>query len=343
MKTHAFQPSPNRDTNPDLATGDEHAVAPTAPGAALLEIVASEQQEGQRLDRALTAAQPGMSRTRVQALIDAGQVTVNDRLAKASLVLEPGMRIRVAPAVAVERTQVAAADAPPLRIVYEDAQLLVIDKPAGVVVHPAPGHPTGTLVDSLLAHMPDLDAGEDTTRPGIVHRLDKDTSGLLVVARDSASHAALAAQMKAHETVKRYLALVEGTMTQAEGVIDAPIGRDPRHRQRMGLVRVASGGREARTRFRVLRSARGRTLLDVQLETGRTHQIRVHLAAVQHPVVGDLVYGRAQPPQPPRQFLHAAHLEFTHPLTGAWLRFEAPLPADLAAFVAEHFPADFLS
>ena len=227
-----------------------------------------------------------------------------------------------------------AADAIPLRILYEDDYLLVVDKPAGMVTHPAPGHSSGTLVNALLAHAPELADVGDRARPGIVHRLDKDTSGLLVVAKDPATHAALAQQMKDRAMVKRYLALVEGAMPTAEGVIDAPIGRDPRQRLRMGLLSVASGGREARTRFRMLEEHGGRSLLEVQLETGRTHQIRVHLAAVHHPVVGDPVYGRAQRPLPPRQFLHAAHLEFRHPATGEWLTFDAPLPDDLASFLA---------
>lgn len=295
---------------------------------------------GQRLDRML-AAQLAMSRTRAQALIDTGRVTVDERPAKASLVLEAGMRVAIAPAqpalaqASSPAVEPDAAPTPPLHIVYEDAHILVVDKPAGVVVHPAPGHSAGTLVDSLRAHVPDLDAGDDPTRPGIVHRLDKDTSGLLVVAKDPASHASLAEQMKERQTIKRYLALVEGNFSTAEGVVEAPIGRDPRNRQRMAIVRVGHGGREARTRFRVLQAARGRTLLEVQLETGRTHQIRVHLAAVHHPVVGDPVYGRPQPPLPPRQFLHAAHLEFSHPITGAWMTFDAPLPPDLATFLAQ--------
>ena len=296
---------------------------------------------GQRLDRALAALLPGLSRTRAQAAIEAGRVTVDGHLAKASLPLEAGMRIVMTPDVApargpAEDQAAEIARAPELDIVYEDAHILVLNKAAGVVVHPAPGHTDGTLVDALRAHVPGLDtAGEDTTRPGIVHRLDKDTSGLLVVAKDAASHAGLARQMKEHTTVKRYLALVEGQMPVPEGVIEAPIGRDPRYRQRMAIVRAGAGGREARTRFRVLRYAKGRSLLEMQLETGRTHQIRVHLAAVQHPVVGDTVYGRPQPPRPPRQFLHAAHLELAHPATGEWLVFDAPLPPDLAAFLAE--------
>jgi 23S rRNA pseudouridine1911/1915/1917 synthase len=295
----------------------------------------AEADAGTRLDRYLAQVRAGLSRTRAQALIARELVRVDGRVARASLALEAGQRVEVAP-------EAPAADAPPLRaeaipvpIIYEDDHLLVIDKPAGLVVHPAPGHQTGTLVNALLERLaPQADPGA-AHRPGIVHRLDKDTSGLMVVARDEAAHTNLAAQMKAHTTIKRYLALVEGQMPVAEGVIEAPIGRDPRQRQRMALVSVAGGGREARTRFRVLGEARGRSLLELQLETGRTHQIRVHLAGVGHPVVGDATYGRPQAPRPPRQFLHAAHLEFAHPVTGAWLTFDAPLPPDLARFKAE--------
>jgi 23S rRNA pseudouridine1911/1915/1917 synthase len=247
-----------------------------------------------------------------------------------------GMRIELAPEqhTPASEPRPTAVPVQPLRIIYEDAHMLLVDKPAGVVVHPAPGHAAGTLVDALLAHAPDIDAGEDPTRPGIVHRLDKDTSGLLVIAKDAAAHSALSEQMREHRMIKRYLALVEGQMSVPEGVIEAPIGRDARHRQRMAVVAVPAGGRDARTRFKVLRVAKGRSLLELQLETGRTHQIRVHLAAVHHPVVGDPVYGRPQLPLPPRQILHAAHLELAHPVTGEWMTFDAPLPADLADFLA---------
>ena len=302
-----------------------------------LTLDVTDELAGQRLDRALAAALPGLSRTRAQAAIQAGRVTVDGRPAKSSLLLEPGMRIIMipeqAPTAQREGPTARALPAEPLRIVYEDPHLLVVDKPAGVVVHPAPGHPDQTLVDALLAYLPDLDTNDDPTRPGIVHRLDKDTSGLLVIAKDAPTHMALAEQMKARRMVKRYLALVEGQMSVPVGVIEAPIGRDPRHRQRMAIITLAAGGREARTRFRVLRSHKGRTLLELQLETGRTHQIRVHLAAVHHPVVGDATYGRPQPPLPPRQLLHAAHLEFAHPTTGEWLTFDSPLPPDLAGFL----------
>ncbi len=314
-----------------------NAPAEPTPGATLVDVTVTDDLAGQRLDRAIPGLVPGFSRTRAQAAIEAGLVSVNGRAARSSLLLEPGMRVVVQTPTASD-----APLSPPdeamqqsLRIVYEDEAMLVVDKPAGVVVHPAPGHPAGTLVDALLAHAPDLHGGDDASRPGIVHRLDKDTSGLLVVAKNAEAHTQLATQMQAHSMVKRYLALVEGQMPATEGVIDASIGRDPRHRQRMALVSEHSGGRDARTRFRVLGAGKGRSLLELTLETGRTHQIRVHLAAVQHPVVGDPVYGRPQPPLPPRQFLHAAHLELAHPLTGEWMTFDAPLPADLAPFLAE--------
>jgi len=312
-----------------------------APSPTIIEVAAD--LAGQRLDRALASSVPGLSRTRAQAAIEEGHVTVNGRTARSSLVLEAGMRIAYAPTPAPSRDAAPtgpqqAASGLSLHIIYEDPHLLVVDKPAGVVVHPAPGHPTGTLVDILRAHAPGMHGGEDPARPGIVHRLDKETSGLLVVAKDAASHITLAQQMKARTMVKRYMALVEGQMPIPEGSIEAPMGRDRRHRQRMALVSIQAGGREARTRFRVLRTVRGRSLLELQLETGRTHQIRVHLAAINHPVVGDPVYGSLQPPLPPRQFLHATHLEFAHPVTGDWLSFDAPLPDDLAAFLAEWDP-----
>lgn len=295
---------------------------------------------GARLDRYLASSLPGLSRTRAQALIARGAVRVDGRSARASHLVEAGQAITIATeddgAEATPRPSIAPEPIA-VPVVYEDDALIVVDKPAGLVVHPAPGHPTGTLVNALAGRLSPASGAAtaaDTLRPGIVHRLDKDTSGLMVVARSEAAHTALAAQMKAHRTVKRYLALVEGHMPVPEGAIEAPIGRDPRQRQRMALVSLQGGGREARTRFRVVREHRGRSLLELELETGRTHQIRVHLAAVGHPVVGDAIYGRSQAPLPPRQFLHAAHLEFEHPITHAWLSFDAPLPPDLAAFLA---------
>jgi 23S rRNA pseudouridine1911/1915/1917 synthase len=314
--------------------GHEPTRAPT-----IIEV--TDTLDGERLDRALAQLFPELSRTRAQAAIKAGAVRINGRAVRVSHLLEVGQRIEAdagalgaAGPVGTEGAPPPLAEAIPLRVVYEDEHLLVVDKAAGLVVHPAPGHATGTLVNALLAHLPGLTAGSDASRPGIVHRLDKDTSGLIVIAKDAPTHTALAHQMKEHSTVKLYLALVEGRMPTPEGVIDAPIGRDPRHRQRMALVSEVNGGREARTRFKVLREIRGRSLLELQLETGRTHQIRVHLASVGHPVVGDSVYGRPQLPLPPRQFLHATHLEFVHPTSGEWLILDAPLPPDLASFLA---------
>jgi 23S rRNA pseudouridine1911/1915/1917 synthase len=202
-----------------------------------------------------------------------------------------------------------------------------------MVVHPAPGHSDDTLVNALVARYPELQPEEGDLRPGIVHRLDRDTSGLLLVARNVRTQAALIDQMKRHEVTKRYLALVQGMVTLDKGSIDAPIGRNPRNRQQMAIT--VQDGREARTHFRVLERYPRHTLLLLQLETGRTHQIRVHLQAIGHPVVGDPVYttpGRAHAHLPlTRQFLHAYQLEFVHPASGETLKFEAPLPEDLAA------------
>lgn len=295
----------------------------------MLHVVTAEQA-GERTD-VLVAALSGASRSAAAQSAKHGDVLVNGLPAKPSQQLEAGdvLVFTIAERAPLTTTPERLA----LDILYEDEDIIVINKPAGMVTHPAHGATSGTLVNAVLAHTGTLPG--DAVRPGLVHRLDRDTSGLLVVAKDAASHVGLARQMKEHTTVKRYLALVEGQMPVPEGVIEAPIGRDPRYRQRMAIVRAGAGGREARTRFRVLRYAKGRSLLEMQLETGRTHQIRVHLAAVQHPVVGDAVYGRPQPPRPPRQFLHAAHLELAHPTTGEWLVFDVPLPPDLAAFQAE--------
>ncbi len=327
-------------TRPGAPSESSNVIAPV-DRSAWEAVLITDELAGQRIDRALAALRPDISRTRAHAAIKAGEVTVNGKLAKPSLTLEAGQRLALSPTLGQLDAASALGGAPqaeaiPLHVIFEDTHLLVVDKPAGLVTHPAPGHATGTLVNALLAHTLDLDKleeSENPQRPGIVHRLDKDTSGLLVIAKDAQTHAALAEQMRARAMVKRYLALVEGRMEPPSGVIDAPIGRDPRNRLRMALVTVAHGGREARTRFHTLRVMPGRSLLDVQLETGRTHQIRVHLAALHHPVVGDLTYGRPQAPMPPRQFLHAAHLEFRHPITDAWLVFDAPLPDDLAEFL----------
>ncbi len=294
----------------------------------------TEAESGIRLDRLVAQLVPGMSRTRAQSAIEAGHVLVNAAPARVSAMAAVGDALTLPDDGALPvASPLPTAEAIALTIVYEDDFLLVVEKPAGMVVHPAPGHSGGTLVNALLAHIPLL-ATADMSRPGIVHRLDKDTSGLLIVAKDDATLTALGAMMQAHAITKEYLALVEGHMQPATGAIEAPIGRDPRHRQRMAIL--SQGGRAAFTYYATERLiSGGRSFVRLRLVTGRTHQIRVHLAAVGHPVVGDPVYGRVQPPLPPRMFLHAAHLAFTHPITGQTLDLASPLPDDLAGFLAE--------
>ena len=291
----------------------------------LREVEVGPDEVETRLDRFLTRTFPDLTRSFVQKLIASGNVLVNGRPARANLRPLPGMRISVA---IPEPEPTALRPTPlPLAIVYEDDDIVVVDKPAGLVVHPAPGHATDTLVNALLARYPHLSTG-NALRPGIVHRLDKDTSGLLVVARNDRALHVLQSQMQRHEVLKEYLALVCGTVRPDQGTIEAPIGRHPIHRQRMAVV---ERGREARTHFRVLERFRAYTLVAVQLETGRTHQIRVHFNALGHPVVGDPVYGRGGDLGLTRQFLHAHRLGFHRPSDGEWVVFESPLPHDLAA------------
>jgi 23S rRNA pseudouridine1911/1915/1917 synthase len=266
----------------------------------------------------------------VQALVTAGEVTLRGQRAR------PADRVQAGDEVTVRVPEAAptslAPEAIPLDVVYEDADLLVVNKPAGLVVHPAPGHASGTLVNALLAHAPELAGGPATwsiggeQRPGIVHRLDKDTSGLMVVAKHERAQRFLAAQLKNREMDKRYLALVDGRPSADSGTIDAPIARDPRHPQQMGVV---PGGRPAITHFHVLRRFDRYALLECKPVTGRTHQIRVHLAAIGCPVAGDATYGRKPAALPlSRHFLHAARLTFRL-VSGDERTFEAPLPDEL--------------
>ncbi len=293
-------------------------------------ITIQQGQEGQRLDRYLTSLLGTISRTATQQLISEGAILVNGRPGKAGYMLRVDDEIEVLRSGPSAARSTVIPQALPLDVVYEDSDLLVVNKAAGMVVHPAAGHYDDTLVNALLAHYPDLQGVGSAGRPGIVHRLDKDTSGLLIIARNTAALTTLTEQMKLHEIIKRYLALVEGVVPLDQGSIDAPIGRDPRHRQQMAIT--ATGSREARTHFRVLRRFTRHTLLLLQLETGRTHQIRVHLQAVGFPVVGDPVYGSGNSTREPalqRQFLHAYQLSFDHPITGKRLELEAPMPEDL--------------
>lgn len=286
---------------------------------------------GVRVDKYVAEAVPELSRAAVQRLIGEGRIRVNGAVVKPSYRLEPGDSIAVEVPPPVE---VSIAPEPiPLDVVYEDADILVVNKPAGMVVHPAFGHTGGTLVNAVLAHCPDLAGVGGELRPGIVHRLDKDTSGLIVVAKGDAALRDLQAQFKGREVQKVYLALVEGYVSPPTGLIDAPIGRDPRARKKMAVV--PRGGREAQTEYRVLETYDAHTLVEAHPLTGRTHQIRIHMAFIGHPIVGDPVYGfRKQRTKAPRLFLHAARLGFRLPGTGEWREFQAPLPDDLVGVLA---------
>ena len=287
------------------------------------------EEGGQRLDRWLAERLPEHSRAEIQRWIREGRVLVNDTQLKASYRVEPGDVIVVR--MPAPRPSEIQPEPIPLDILYEDADLLVINKPAGMVVHPAPGraHRTGTLVNAILGHTTALAVGGEQ-RPGIVHRLDKDTSGVILVAKNDQALRALQAQFKARTVEKAYLALVEGEIPITHGRVEAPIGRDPRRRQRMAVVPEGKG-RPAVTEFTVRERLSGYSLLEVRPRTGRTHQIRVHLAYIGHPVVGDPVYGRRRRRlYCPRQFLHAYRLGFRLPGSGEWAEFTAPLPRDLA-------------
>jgi 23S rRNA pseudouridine1911/1915/1917 synthase len=307
-------------------------------------VILEADGSGERLDVFVARRCPGLSRSNVQRLIREGGVSVGDPplAGRAGQRLERGDRVAVR--MPVEEPLLLRPEPVPLIIVYEDDDLLVVDKPAGMTVHPGAGLPAGqagvrksTLAAALLAYRPELAGVGGPERPGIVHRLDRDTSGLLVVAKNEAARAALARQWKERQVEKGYVALVQGRLEPPEGVIDAPIGRDVRHRQRMAVV---EGGRAASTTYRVRQVLAARpegadrcSLVDIRPLTGRTHQIRVHLAAIRHPVVGDRVYGRASPIVK-RQFLHACRLSFRHPVDGRPLEFESPLPEDLLQALA---------
>jgi 23S rRNA pseudouridine1911/1915/1917 synthase len=284
---------------------------------------------GVRLDKFVGDRCPELSRTHAQKFIAAGFITVNGRPAKPSLKLAVGDRVAVS--IPPESPLQLSPEAIPLKIVYEDDDLLVIDKPAGLPVHPAPGHPSHTLVNAVLAHLPALAEGNESLRPGVVHRLDKDTSGLIIVAKNRPAHENLSDQFKSRSVAKSYIVLVKGKLSPQSGIIEAAIGRDPRNRQRMAVV---SKGREARTEYRVLRYIGDYTLLEIRPQTGRTHQIRVHLAAIGFPVVGDATYG-VPSPHLSRQFLHASRLGFSLPSTGQYAEFTSPLPPDLEKALKE--------
>ena len=302
----------------------------------------SEASAGARLDKFLAEALPEFSRTQIQRLIDAGQVRLPRGQATARYRVRAGDRIdlEIPP---VKPTHLQPEDIP-LDIVYEDDALVVINKPSGMVVHPAPGHAHGTLVNALLRHCPSLSGIGGEERPGIVHRLDKDTSGLLLVAKHDRSHRHLSEQLRQRTLSRRYLALAQGRFPADEGVIDAPIGRHPQHRQKMAVV--DANGRAARTHYQVLENWGALSLVQLSLETGRTHQIRVHLAHINRPVIGDPIYGINAISLPrhaalerrlrafPRQALHARELQFIHPDSGETLTLSTPPPDDFAELAA---------
>jgi 23S rRNA pseudouridine1911/1915/1917 synthase len=301
--------------------------------------VVPEESAGARLDHFLVAVLGGLSRSRVQRLIKDGHVRIAGRPGKANQPVKAAQEI----AVDVPEPADAAPQAEPLPlpILYQDADLIVVDKPAGMVVHPAAGHASGTLVNALLHHVTDLSGIGGEKRPGIVHRLDRGTSGLMVVAKHDAAHEELARQFRDREVEKEYLALVWGLL-QAGRRIDAPIGRDPSNRRKMSAR--ARRSRAAVTRIVRAEHLRAVTLVQVAIHTGRTHQIRVHLSAIGHPIVGDAMYGGVRRRVPgdlralthlDRPFLHAAHLIFKHPADGRRMEFASALPADLQRVLDE--------
>ena len=298
-----------------------------------------EETASERLDAWIARRLPEVSRSQVTQLLEQGHIRIDGRVPKKSEKPAAGDVIEIE--IPEPTPTNVGAEEIPLTIVYEDRDIVVIDKPAGMVVHPAPGHGQGTLVNALLHHVTDLSGVGGELRPGIVHRLDKDTSGLLLVAKHDQSHRALSAALKAREIKRWYLAASWGHLREDDVTVDAPIGRSPNYRQKMAIVPT---GRNAVTHFHRLERWRGADLLRCQLETGRTHQIRVHLLSIGHPVVGDVTYGanfqramsgtilswaRAFAKRVPRQFLHATELSFQHPRTGEAMRFVSELPPEL--------------
>ena len=318
--------------------GDAPDVQPE-PEAATFAFDVSAEEAGARLDAFLAARVEGVSRSTLKRAIEDGEVLVGGRAAKPSHKLKGGEHVEVE-LPAPPPSEVEPEDIP-LDILHEDEEVVVVNKPAGLVVHPAAGVPSGTLANALAFHFKQLSGG-GSLRPGIVHRLDRDTSGVIVVAKTARAHESLSEQFRERTVFKSYVALVHGVTKEERGKVELPVGRDPHNRTRMAAVR---GGRAALSLWRVRRRYTRFTLLDVQIKTGRTHQIRVHLAWLKHPVVADETYGggrdktlpdpslRARVAALGRQFLHAERLGFHHPATGEWLGFTAPLPPDLSEFL----------
>jgi 23S rRNA pseudouridine1911/1915/1917 synthase len=285
------------------------------------------EEKSERLDRYLSTELPELSRSRVQQLIEQGHVQVNNKICTSKKIhLNTGDRISLA-IPAVQPLKLVAEDIP-LDILYEDDQLLILNKPAGLVVHPAPGHPNGTLVNALLAHCPNLPGIGGVQRPGIVHRLDKDTTGAIAIAKTDIAYQHLQAQLQAKTARREYLGVVYGVPKTENGIIDLPIGRNPQDRKKMAIIPVEDGGRSAITHWQVKERLGNYTLIHFQLETGRTHQIRVHSAKMGHPIVGDSVYGagRSVGVNLPGQALHAWQLKLQHPISEVAIEVTAQPP-----------------
>ena len=290
------------------------------------EFLVSWEEEGERIDKYLSALCPDLSRSYVQKLLKSGNVLADGRQVKASYRLQEGDRIFLDVPEAVEPE--IEAEPMDLDILYEDEDVILVNKPKGMVVHPAPGHYSHTLVNGLMAHCKGQLSGiNGILRPGIVHRIDMDTTGVLIACKNDMAHNSIAAQLKEHSIVRRYQAIVHGRIEEAEGRIEGAIGRDPVHRKRMCINE--KNGKPAVTHYRVLERFRQFTYVECRLETGRTHQIRVHMASVRHPLLGDRVYGPAKCPFPrlQGQTLHAGVLGFVHPRSGDYMEFSAPLPS----------------
>lgn len=291
-----------------------------------LEWVAGPADAKERIDKyAKTQLGEEVSRSQIQLWIEAGDLVVNDAPVKANYKLAEGDRV-VLTIPEAEPTEIEPEDLP-LDIYYEDGDVIVVNKARGMVVHPAPGHASGTLVNALMHHCQDLSGINGELRPGIVHRIDKDTSGLIMAAKNDKAHASLAAQLKAHSVTRKYYALVHGNVSHDQGTVDAPIGRDP-HDRKMYTV-IERNSKHAVTHFQVVERFGDYTLLELKLETGRTHQIRVHMKFIGHPLVGDPLYGRSKGIKMDGQALHAAVLGFDHPEDGRYLEFSAPIPSDM--------------
>ena len=281
-----------------------------------------EENANWRLDKIVAKKMPEFSRTRIQEMINHGLVLVNQKMEKPSYKIKIGDQIEI---IVVDNTDLdLEPENIPLNIVYEDNDIIVVDKPSGMIVHPSPGIVHGTLVNALLYHCDDLSGINGVNRPGIVHRIDKETSGLLVVAKNDHAHRMLSQQLRNHDMTRSYIALVHGLIPHQHGKVDAPIGRDSKDRQKMAVTMHNS--KRAVTNFTVLRRYRSMSLIECRLETGRTHQIRVHMSYIGYPVYGDPKYGWRKDDQTYGQFLHAKKLGFIHPTTNKYMEFETELP-----------------